>query len=454
MSELLRQGIAAARAGNRAEARALLTRVIEGDERNEQAWLWLSGVVDDPNDIRSCLHNVLELNPNNAQARQGLAWVDSKYGPPAPTPADPAPSPAAPAPAEIEPPTPPATPYDPLASTAISYTGPTTRLIPEEPIAEPLQVPPSPIVARAAVETSASAPPENPCPYCGTPTVLTQKSCIQCRQSLMIRGLPAEKRSLPLTILGGLWIFNGVMTILGGILGTLGVLILVQAAQSPTPRGGSQANSSFSLALFVPIVILILLGVVIIRVGRGLLRREKWAYYVVIGLSVLSLIGTVCNLAQVGAIGAALRTSRATTLPPGTNVNAIIGILNVVVFVGLGLQVLYLLLVGLSYSDFFGPQVRFQPSVEAADDMTHYNNGIAYKNRGMWYMTVQEWFVASRKKPHDKTYLQALGLAYAQIKKLYPSSATYLHDVESFLTTKRADLYALAPELEQIKLLG
>ncbi len=85
--------------------------------------------------------------------------------------------------------------------------------------------------------------------------------------------------------------------------------------------------------------------------------------------------------------------------------------------------------------------------------MAHYNNGIAYKNRGMWYMTVQEWFVASRKKPHDKTYLQALGLAFAQIKKLYPSSATYLRDVESFLNTKRADLYALAPELEQIKLL-
>ena len=457
MSELLRQGIAAARAGNRAEARALLTRVIEGDERNEQAWLWLSGVVDDPNDIRTCLHNVLELNPNNTQARQGLAWVDSKYGPPAPTPADPAPSPAPSAPAEIVPPTPAATPYDPLASAATSYTGPTTRLIPEEPIAEPPQAPPpSPTAVTAAVETSASTPPENPCPYCGTPTVLSQKRCILCRQSLMIRGTPAEKRSLPLTILGGLWIFNGVMTILGGILGTLGVLILMQAAQSPTLRGSTQATSSFSLAILIPIVIGILIGVVIIRIGRGLLRRQRWAYYVVIGLSVLSLIGTVCNLAQVGGMAAVLRNSRATSLPPGTgpNINTLVGVASAVIFVAIGLQVLYLLLVGLSYNDFFGPQMRFQPSVEVADDMTHYNNGIAYKNRDMWYMTVQEWFVASRKKPHDKTYLQALGLAYAQIKKLYPSSATYLRDVESFLTTKRADLYALAPELEQIKLLG
>jgi hypothetical protein len=272
----------------------------------------------------------------------------------------------------------------------------------------------------------------------------------------MIRGTPAEKRSLPLTILGGLWIFNGVMTILGGILGTLGVLILMQAAQSPTPRGSTQATSSFSLAILIPIVIGILIGVVIIRIGRGLLRRERWTYYVVIGLSVLGLIGMICNIAQVGAMAAALRNSRATAVPPGTgpNINVLLQAASAAVFVAIGIQVVYLLLVGLSYSDFFGPQVRFQPFVETADDLTHYNNGIAYKNRGMWYMTVQEWFVASRKKPHDKTYLQALGLAYAQIKKLYPSSATYLRDVESFLTTRRADLYAMAPELEQIKLLG
>ncbi len=308
MSDLLQQGIAAARAGNRAEARALLTRAIEADERNEQAWLWLSGVVDDPNDMRTCLHNVLELNPNNAKARQGLAWVDSKYGPPAP--------------AEIVPPAPPAPTYDPLASVATSYTGPTTRLVSEAP--------------------SANAIAENPCPYCGTPTVLTQKSCIQCRQSLMIRTAPPDKRSLPLTILGVLWIFNGVMTILGGILGTVGALILIQAAQSAAPRGRAPASSSFSLAMLVPIVVGILIGVVIIRIGRGLLRRQRWAYYVVIGLSVLSLIGTICNIAQVGGLAAALRNSRATALPPGAgpNINVLVGVASAVIFVAIGFQVL------------------------------------------------------------------------------------------------------------------
>ncbi len=42
----LRQGIAAARAGQRAQAREMLMQVVEIDEENLLAWLWLSGVVD------------------------------------------------------------------------------------------------------------------------------------------------------------------------------------------------------------------------------------------------------------------------------------------------------------------------------------------------------------------------------------------------------------------------
>jgi len=80
MSELLEQGIAAARAGNRAEARALLMRALEADERNEQAWLWLAGIVTDPEEMRTCLENVLHLNPENAKAREQLWRVEQRYG--------------------------------------------------------------------------------------------------------------------------------------------------------------------------------------------------------------------------------------------------------------------------------------------------------------------------------------------------------------------------------------
>ena len=41
--EILKQGIAALKAGRKAEARSFLMQVVEQDERNEMAWLWLSG---------------------------------------------------------------------------------------------------------------------------------------------------------------------------------------------------------------------------------------------------------------------------------------------------------------------------------------------------------------------------------------------------------------------------
>lgn len=67
---LLHQAIAAARDGRRDEARILLMRTLEAEPRNERAWLWLSGVVDDPYDVKICLENVLALNPSNARARR------------------------------------------------------------------------------------------------------------------------------------------------------------------------------------------------------------------------------------------------------------------------------------------------------------------------------------------------------------------------------------------------
>jgi tetratricopeptide (TPR) repeat protein len=77
-TELLKQGIAAAKAGRKEEARQALLHVIELDERNERAWLWLSGVTDSIEDQRVCLENVLTINPDNPYARQGLRHLDSQ----------------------------------------------------------------------------------------------------------------------------------------------------------------------------------------------------------------------------------------------------------------------------------------------------------------------------------------------------------------------------------------
>lgn len=69
---LVQEGITALRAGNREDARRALTKAVELNDQNEQAWLWLSGVVETLEDRRICLENVLELNPGNPKATKGL----------------------------------------------------------------------------------------------------------------------------------------------------------------------------------------------------------------------------------------------------------------------------------------------------------------------------------------------------------------------------------------------
>ncbi len=71
----LTDGLAAAKAGKRAEARDLLLRVVQIDEDNGEAWLWLSRVVTTLEDREVCFENVLTLDPENEAARRGLAEV-------------------------------------------------------------------------------------------------------------------------------------------------------------------------------------------------------------------------------------------------------------------------------------------------------------------------------------------------------------------------------------------
>jgi tetratricopeptide (TPR) repeat protein len=71
----LTDGIAAAQAGKRAEARELLLRVVQIDEENGEVWLWLSRVVTTLEDREVCLENVLALDPTNEGARRGLTEV-------------------------------------------------------------------------------------------------------------------------------------------------------------------------------------------------------------------------------------------------------------------------------------------------------------------------------------------------------------------------------------------
>jgi hypothetical protein len=93
---MVREGINAAKAGKKDEARALLMKATELDPYNEDGWLWLSGVVESSEDQRTCLENVLAVNPNNDRARQGIAYLSGSPAATAPPPAQVEPTPPAP----------------------------------------------------------------------------------------------------------------------------------------------------------------------------------------------------------------------------------------------------------------------------------------------------------------------------------------------------------------------
>ncbi|MBX0331394.1 hypothetical protein K2Z83_27460 [Oscillochloris sp. ZM17-4] len=76
LAEWIYEGAVALTQGDKARALDLLMRVVTEDEEIPEAWLWLSGAVDDPDDQRTALENVIALDPENPHARQGLAILD------------------------------------------------------------------------------------------------------------------------------------------------------------------------------------------------------------------------------------------------------------------------------------------------------------------------------------------------------------------------------------------
>lgn len=103
VAQWLRQGIAAARTGDVDRACELLLKVVDIDEYNEQAWLWLSSVVESDEDRKVCLENVLAINPDNKLAKAGLVHLRNRTTQPSPL-------------AEAEPQAPPESPPQPAAA--------------------------------------------------------------------------------------------------------------------------------------------------------------------------------------------------------------------------------------------------------------------------------------------------------------------------------------------------
>lgn len=70
--DLVTQGQAALKAGDRLKARQLLQSAVQKDPKNETAWLWLAGAVDSDFERSMYLEKALQINPGNMGARKAL----------------------------------------------------------------------------------------------------------------------------------------------------------------------------------------------------------------------------------------------------------------------------------------------------------------------------------------------------------------------------------------------
>ena len=71
----IEDGRSALEAGNLQQARLIFEAILQENTRDQDAWLGLADVLTDTNDKRICYENVLKINRNNQEARQGLEAV-------------------------------------------------------------------------------------------------------------------------------------------------------------------------------------------------------------------------------------------------------------------------------------------------------------------------------------------------------------------------------------------
>ncbi len=184
-NQLLRQGIAAVRSGERESAHDLLGRAVECDPDNPSAWLWLSGVVDDLDERELCLENVLALDPQNAAAHKGLAQVRQEK-----------------AQRQQQQPA----PESPWMARASAPVTPAAAMLQEDFARQRPEPEPEPEPKPASLPDALSD--EYQCIYCAAPTQPETKTCPACGNDLWIKFRKREDRSRILWLLIGFQLFN------------------------------------------------------------------------------------------------------------------------------------------------------------------------------------------------------------------------------------------------------
>jgi tetratricopeptide (TPR) repeat protein len=243
--QLLQQGIAAAKAGQRDEARRLLQEAIRRDATNETAWLWLSGVASNDEERIFCLMKILEINPSNQNALKGLAKLGVK--PPSSTGIR-----------RLKDQPPP----QGLEATARPPTAPLKRIGAEAPPSAPAKPPPSDRIERR------TAVPQPPVPILDERRIASLNEAasrfLENYQRLPEAALPfawtrktrgrigelsdqALRLRIGAAFIGGIAVLAGAVFLILNLLGDGGTGVALRGTNTPTPTPTPTATPTFGL---------------------------------------------------------------------------------------------------------------------------------------------------------------------------------------------------------------
>ena len=374
----LRAGITAVKNGDRGQGRDLLEKVLAVDERNEQAWLWLSGAVETAEDRQICLENVLAINPDNTLAQKGLAKLAQASN-----------KSAAPGKTQVV-----RREYAPL-STASALLYPESQVKTWE-WRDPTAVPSKGITTgyQASESYQDVWTKDVPlCGYCAQELSAEDGRCPKCKKQLIVKAFRYPNPSPSLTVF---WVL---------LLG-LGQLMLLQMLYNIL------AQKNFAAAIGNGIVM-----VWFVALAFGVHFRQSWAHII----AIYSLTAVILVSLLRWVLPTDLATLGLASLDPA--VQDFIQPLTTGLGETLRIFILAAALLALFYAiikagpDFDRVSVRQVATLTKGPKTAADFNAAATElaRNGLWATAVLHWQNAAAKAPQNISYQESLGKAYAAL---------------------------------------
>ena len=352
---LLKEGIAAARAGQAAQACACLLPVVQADERNVQAWYWLSRVVESLDEREICLENVLALDPGHAAVQSELAALRTQMAQPS--------SPAQPVAQFI-----PATPEECLVSDAA---------------VEPL-----------------------PCPYCGAQAAPQARRCSACSRTVCLRERKSKGHSVYSLGLVMIWLGLANYVWLGLFFYYVSSDLPAIVDASPGLAATLQKLADL-LGLKAPALDSLVLPTTPVLVGGGvvfmislivaacLYYRIRLAYWLTVGLILLGLTFLFYNAITAEALQLVRLAGTLVLFVAATS------------------------FVFAAYDEFAWVERRLAAVLDPDADSHSalYSRGRRYADQGMWARALVHWAKAVALNPGHPDYRLALASAYINLRQ-------------------------------------